>query len=54
MTEFPTDWTGAHRAHALRVSGGGLSAEWADVFRAMGVYVAQGLTLEASYDSGGR
>ena len=53
MAEFSTDGAGAHGACALKVSGGGLSTEWADILGAMGVYVVQGLALEASYHSGG-
>ena len=49
MTEFSTDWAGAHGAHVLRVSGGGSLTERADILRAMGVYVVQGSALEASY-----
>ena len=47
MTELSTDRAGAHWASALRVSGGVLSTERTDVFRAMGAYVVQGLALEA-------
>ena len=36
----------------LRVSGGDLLTEGADVLRAMGVYMVQGLALETLYDSG--
>ena len=54
MTKLSTDWTGAHWACALRVSRGNLSTEQADVLRAMGAYMVQGLALEASYNGGGR
>ena len=54
MTELSTDWAGVYWACALRVSGGNLSTERADVLWAMGVYMVQGLALEASYNSGGR
>ena len=54
MTELSTDWAGAHWARALRVSGGNSSTERADVLRAMGVYMVQGLALEALYDGRGR
>ena len=52
MTELSTDGTGAHQASTLRVSGGNLSTEWADVLWAMGAYVVHGLALEASYNRG--
>ena len=52
MTELSTNWAGAHRAGVLRVSWGGLSAEGADVLRAVGTYVVQGLALEALYNGG--
>ena len=55
MTKFSTDGARAHWACALRVSRGNSSTEWADIFRAMEVYVVQGLALEASYGRrGGR
>ena len=52
MTELSTNWAGAHGACVLRVSGGDLLTEGADVLRAMGVYMVQGLALETLYDSG--
>ena len=52
MTKFSTYWAGVHRAGVLRVSRGGLPAEGADVLRAVGMYMVQGLALEASYNSG--
>ena len=52
MAEFSTDGAGVHGASALRVSRGDLSTEQADVLRAMGAYVVQGLVLEASYNHG--
>ena len=42
-----------HWACALRVSGGDLSTERADVLGAMGAYIVQGLALEASYNRRG-
>ena len=52
MTELSTNWTGVHRAGALRVSWGDSSTEGADVLWAMRAYVVQGLELEALYDGG--
>ena len=52
MTEFSTDWAGAHRTGVLWVCWGSPLTEGADVFGAVRVYVVQGLTLEASYNSG--
>ena len=52
MTEFSTNWTSVHGASVLRMSGSGPSAEGADVLRALGVYMVQGLALEVLYDSG--
>ena len=51
MPELSTDGTGAHGVSMLGVSWGCSVAEGADVFRAMGTYVVQGLALQASYDS---
>ena len=53
MAKFSTDGAGAHGACALRVSGGGLLTERADILQALGAYVVQGLALEASYDCRG-
>ena len=52
MTELSTDWTGAHGAGMLRVSGGNSSTEQTHTLRALGAYVVQGLTLEALDNSG--
>ena len=52
MTEVSTDWTGLHETGALRVSGSSPSAEGADVLGTVRVYMVQGLTLEAPYNSG--
>ena len=49
MTEFPTDWAGAHGTGSLRMSRGGSSTKGADVFGALGVYMVQGLALKAAY-----
>ena len=55
MTKLSTDGARVHWARTLRVSGGDLSTEWADVLWAMGAYVVQGLALETSYSRrGGR
>ena len=55
MTKFSTDGARTHWASTLRVSRGDSSTIWADVLWAMGVYVVQGLALEASYSRrGGR
>ena len=53
MTKLSTDGAGTHWACVLRVSRGYLLTERADVLWAMGVYMVQGLTLEASDDHGG-
>ena len=49
MTKLSTDGAGTHWASVLRVPRGSSSTEWADVLRALGAYVVQGLALEASY-----
>ena len=51
MTEFSTDWARAHGAGVLGMSRGGLLTEGADILRALGTYVFQGLELEAVSDS---
>ena len=53
MTKLSTNRAGVHGTCALRVPRGDSSAKGADVLRALGVYMVQGLTLEALYDSGG-
>ena len=52
MTELSTDWAGPHGASVLRVPRSGPLTEGTDVFGALGVYVIQGLALEAPYDGG--
>ena len=52
MTEFSTDWAGTHGGSALGMSGSSPLAEGTDVLGAVGAYMVQGLTLEASYNSG--
>ena len=52
MTELSTDWAGAHGTGALRVSRSSPLTKGADVLRAVGVYMVQGLALEASYNGG--
>ena len=53
MAKFSADGAGAHGACALRMSGGGLLTERADVLGAMGAYMVQGLALKALYNGGG-
>ena len=52
MTELSTDWAGLHGESVLRVPGSSPLTEGTDVFRALGVYVIQGLALEAPYNGG--
>ena len=52
MAELSTDRAGAHGASVLGISRSSLLVEGADVLRALGVYVVQGLALEAVYDGG--
>ena len=52
MTKLSTDWTGVHGTSALRVSRGDSLTEGTDILGALGAYMVQGLTLEASDDSG--
>ena len=52
MTEFSTYGTGAHVTGLLGMSRHGQSTEGADIFRALGVNVVSGPTLEASYHGG--
>ena len=49
MTEFSTYGAGAHVTSSLGMSRHGQSTEGADIFRALGVNVVGGSTLEASY-----
>ena len=52
MTEFSTDGAGLHEAGALGMSRSGSATEGTDVFRALGVNMFSGLTLEALYHGG--
>ena len=52
MTEFSTDWAGAHEAGALGMSWGSHPTEGAYVLGALGADVLSRVALEASYCGG--
>ena len=52
MTKFPTYGTGAHMTGSLGMSRRGQSTEGTDIFRALGVNMVGGSTLEALYHGG--
>ena len=52
MTKLSTDWAQVQGTSVLRVSRSCSSAEGADVLRALGAYMVQGLALETSYNGG--